>query len=262
MSTYVVGDIQGCHAALERLLEKLSFSPTEDRLWLCGDLVNRGPDNVSVLRFARAIGASVVLGNHDLHLLAAALVGRPLRPKDTVQDVLLAPDRDELIDWLRQQPFVLREGDVAMVHAGFLPSWTWSDVEERSSLAARAFAQDPKAVLELLQPGRLSGDDEVHRAAKAITVFTRIRMVDRDERLDAQYAGPPESAAPHLVPWYASSRLEPELTVCFGHWASLGYRHLGRFLALDSGCVWGQELTALRLDDFQVFQVPARDHGG
>lgn len=257
MSTYVVGDIQGCADAFERLLDRIGPSE-DDALWLCGDLVNRGPDNLSVLRRARQLKARVVLGNHDLNLLAQARGLRRPRPTDTLDDVLTAPDREELLAWLRGQPFVHREGDWVMVHAGFAPTWSWADIQSRADGAAQLLRSNPDAVIAQLDRRPPPADAEFRRAASDMGVFTRIRMVRPSGKPDGRYAGPPETAPSHLTPWYRASALEPELQVFFGHWAALGHRRLGRFWALDSGCVWGGELTAVRADDHEVYRVAAQ----
>lgn len=256
MSTYVFGDIQGCANAFERLLDRIG--PTsEDEIWLAGDLVNRGPNNVAVLRRAREIGARAVLGNHDLHLLARVRGARPGRRNDTLQDILQANDRDELTDWLCNLPFVHRAGDWVMVHAGFLPEWRWEDVRARADRAQHALRTRTDALLGQLTRSPPRADPELRRAADDISVFTRVRMLEPDGSPHGAYAGPPEDAPRLLVPWYERSTLEPELSVYFGHWAALGVRHLGRFWALDSGCVWGGALTAVRAEDGTTFQVPA-----
>lgn len=257
MSTYVVGDIQGCADAFERLLDRIGLTG-DDELWLAGDLVNRGPDNLTVLRRARELEAKAVLGNHDLHLVARARGRRPGRRNDTLQDVLRAPDRDALIDWLTRLPFVYRDEDRLMVHAGFRPEWSWQDVEERAARACRVLATRTDELLGQLTRDPPPADGELSAAAQDIGVFTRIRMLDGSGRPDGRYAGPPEGAPAGLVPWYERSSLEPELRVFFGHWAALGYRSLGRFVALDSGCVWGNTLTAVRAEDGAVFSVSAR----
>jgi len=257
MSTYVFGDIQGCADAFERLLDRIGPSVEDDRIWLCGDLVNRGPDNLRVLRRARELEVQAVLGNHDLHLLARARGKRPGRRNDTLRDVLSAPDRDELLAWVERLPFVLRDGSAVMVHAGFLPSWDWAEVERRARRAADVLWKRTDALLEQLARDPPPGDDELRSVADDIGVFTRLRMLNARGQPDGRYAGPPEDAPAGLVPWYANHRLEPDLEVFFGHWAALGHRRLGRFWALDSGCVWGHMLTAVRAEDGVVFQVPA-----
>ena len=256
MSTYVIGDIQGCADAFERLLDRIGPA-SDDAIWLAGDLVNRGPDNLTVLRRARALNAKAVLGNHDLHLLGRARGTRPGRRNDTLRDVLHAPDRDELVDWLARLPFVHRDGDRVMVHAGFRPEWTWRDIVPRAERAARVLTDRLDELLAQISRDPPPADDELRAAADDISVFTRIRTVDPDGRPDGRFTGPPEEAPSRLTPWYSISKLEPELTVYFGHWAALGYRALGRFVALDSGCVWGNALTAVRAEDGAIFSAPA-----
>jgi bis(5'-nucleosyl)-tetraphosphatase (symmetrical) len=265
MAIYVVGDLQGCLDPLKAVLERAAFDPARDRLWLVGDLVNRGPQSAAVLRFLRELGdaAIALLGNHDLYLLAvAAGVPPKTRESDTINDVLGAPDVAELIEWLRQRPLMHVEGNYAMVHAGLLPQWS---VATARSLAADVEVElagpDWRAFLQHLfgnQPAKwadsLSGWDR-HRIV--INAMTRMRYLTADGAIDLKPKGPPELAAPGLQPWYlAADAGWRSHTILFGHWSALGLRDMGQVVALDSGCVWGAQLTAMRLDDRQVFQVP------
>lgn len=243
MATYVVGDVQGCFTTLKRLLERIEFEPDRDRLWLAGDLVNRGPDSLAVLRWARDMGPRVVavIGNHDLHLIAHVRGQRALRPRDSFDGVMSAPDRDELVDWLLERPLFHREGGHVMVHAGILPGWTLEETAERAAAAEQALRDDDV------------GPEEKH----TIAVLTRLRTCRKDGQMCASYAGPPEGAPQGCRPWYELASIPKGTTLFFGHWAALGL-HLGeRAVGLDSGCVWGNELTAIRLEDRQVFQEPS-----
>jgi bis(5'-nucleosyl)-tetraphosphatase (symmetrical) len=258
MSIYAIGDVQGCFGDLQRLLAQLSFRPQADRLWFVGDLVNRGPQSLDVLRFVRDLGdgALTVLGNHDLHLLAAAAGVRRIGPKDTFTDVLEAPDRDELLDWLRSRPLMHfdPERDLALIHAGLAPEW---DIE-----AALARAAEVEAVLR--SPGRdaffrqmygdrpdrwsdgLAGAD---RLRLILNCFTRLRLCDREGRLHFAAKGTAYGRGDGLIPWFdAPGRKSAAVTVVFGHWSMLGRYQAPGLYALDSGCVWGGALTALRLD--------------
>lgn len=245
MATYAIGDIQGCHATLLSLLQKIRFDPRGDRLWLCGDLVNRGPSSLEVLRWARGLGDRVVavLGNHDLHLLARwrGVVGA--KPRDTLDEVLAAPDRDVLCEWLRERPLLYREGDLVLVHAGLLPSWTVEDAERLARGAEAELRGD--GIVSLLSRGPRD---------PVVGPLTRIRTVRADGSL-CDHAGPPAEAPPGCVPWFdVPSRRSRDATIIFGHWSALGLYVAPGLYGLDTGCVWGRTLTALRLDDRVIFQ--------
>ncbi len=256
MAVYAIGDVQGCYRSLQSLLRKLRYSADRDQLWFVGDLVNRGPDSLSVLRFVRGLGegARTVLGNHDLNLLAVAVGARPKVRRDTLQAVLDAHDRDQLLEWLCRRPLFLREPTlgVAMVHAGLLPQWTLSD--------AAAFAGEIESTLRSSKCtdylGEMYGDqpdrwqpslDGWGRKRLLTNVFTRMRFCDRYGRIDLSPTGPPGSQPKHLRPWFVWPRRDSEL-VLFGHWSALGAGRFGSVVCLDSGCVWGNRLTAVRLD--------------
>ena len=265
MATYAIGDIHGCFETLQGLLRRVAFDPRQDRLWLVGDLVNRGPASLEVLRWAveHEDRIVVVLGNHDLHLLArAAGVGEAKR-RDTLEPVLAAPDRDDLLGWLRRRSLLHRDGETLMVHAGLFPSWgprlaerLAREVEERlrGDGAAKLLAAIEQRTAERWKEG-LSGLD---RARAALSGFVRLRTLDGTGRMCAGFSGPPDDAPRGCRPWFAvRGRRSAGLTVIFGHWAALGLRIGGGVAALDTGCVWGRELTALRLDDWRVFREPA-----
>lgn len=259
MALFAIGDVQGCRQRLEVLLATLSFAPARDRLWFVGDLVNRGPDSVGVLRLVERLGGAVVLGNHDLHLLAVAAGARPLKASDTFTDVLEAGDREGLLDWLARQPLMLRDDDSgwAMVHAGLPPAW---DVETASRLAREVEATlrsrhgDREFLAQMYgdDPGRweenLTG---MERIRFIINAFTRIRFCDANGALDFSHTGPPGSQPANLHPWF---ELWPHRShrLVFGHWAALGAGDHGNAVSTDSGCVWGGRLTAVRLDPAPV----------
>ncbi len=259
MPIYAIGDIQGCYDELRALLARLRFEPERDRLWLVGDLVNRGPQSLESLRFVKGLGdaAVCVLGNHDLHLLATHVGARQPKSNDTLQAVLNAPDRDELLDWLRGLPLLHHDGELGytMVHAGFAPQW---DLD-----TARVCAHEVEGLLsgphyrQLLhnmygdQPDQWS-DDLVgwQRARTIINIFTRLRYCDAHGRMDLKANGPPGSQPASLMPWFqVSGRRSAGLNIVCGHWSALGYHRAPGVTALDSGCVWGGYLTALRLDN-------------
>ena len=265
MATYAIGDIQGCFAVLERLLERVAFDPGRDRLWLVGDLVNRGPQSLEVLRWAyrhRDV-VTAVLGNHDLHLLACAAGVRKAKSKDTVNEVLAAPDRDELLDWLRRAPFLFDEGPYVMVHAGLLPSWT---IERATQLArelqAALSGPDLRGILAAIyseSPCEWSDSLEPpQRWCALANIFTRLRICTPDGKPQLDFSGPLEQIPQGRLPWFAfPGRRSATHTIVCGHWAALGlYREPGLF-AIDSGCVWGGALTALRIEDATVIQEPA-----
>lgn len=269
MAIYAIGDIQGCARSLERLLELIRFDPSLDRLWCVGDLVNRGPDSLRSLRYLKQLGpaAQVVLGNHDLFLLAVSEGIVALRPKDTIQDILAADDRTELLEWLRRQPLHYHEGAYFMVHAGLLPQWS---VDEAGSLAReveRTLAgPESHTFLQALFHGNtpqwsasLTGYERLAAITRALT---RLRTCTADGALSG-FSGSPSDAPHGHLPWFRMpNRRSNDHTILFGHWAALGLHIESNLLGLDSGCVWGRQLTAIRLDDRQVFQVEYADDRG
>lgn len=260
MAVYAIGDLQGCLDPLRRLLDRLAFDPARDKVWFTGDLVNRGPASLETLRFVHSLGelAVVVLGNHDLHLLATAWAdSRPRKKRDTLDDILAAPDRDELLEWLRRRPLLHHDPEVGftMVHAGLPPQWDLSE--------ARAAAAELEAVLggdrfidfllqmygdqpALWDPG-LAG---IERLRFIVNAFTRMRYLRPDGSLEFDNKGPVDRSGTELIPWFRfPGRRSAGLSMVFGHWSTLGaIAHDGAF-SLDTGCVWGGRLTALRLDD-------------
>lgn len=255
MRRFFIGDLQGCLEPLERLLDELRPG-RDDELLFAGDLVNRGPDSLGCLRrvyaLAREGRARVVLGNHDLHLLARS-VGAPRAEDDTLDEILSAPDGEELLRWLRAQPLLLRGEDWLLVHAGLKPSWTLPTAAAAAEQAAEAL-QRPGA-LELLAAARREKSLlKEHQWLKTIRWLTRVRFVSKEGRFKGRFKGPPEEAPEGLEPWYHSyarwasaqqgvGALAP--TVLFGHWAALGFSLDHHHCCLDSGCVWGESLSAL-----------------
>jgi bis(5'-nucleosyl)-tetraphosphatase (symmetrical) len=258
MTLFAVGDVQGCAQTFDALLSKIEFKPERDHLWLVGDLVNRGPDSLSVLRAVMALGdsASCVLGNHDLHLLAAAAGIRPTSSADTFGDVLTASDADDLLDWLRYRPLLLRDkrSRRALVHAGIPPVW-----KMRQAMAHAAEIEDMLRGASWHKVLRgMYGDVPVHWATDlspadrrrfSINALTRIRFCDKSGGLDFSCSGPPGSQPGHLKPWFDfPKRRAKKWHIVFGHWSALGLMQRDDVTALDSGCVWGRELTAVPLD--------------
>lgn len=263
MATYAIGDVQGCYTPLGRLLDKIRFDPAADRVWFVGDLVNRGPNSLEVLRLVRELGgaAVTVLGNHDLYLLMVA-AGFSRRGKDdTLARVLEAPDRDELLAWLAQRPVAYVEEGYFLTHAGLLPRWTIAQAQSLADEVAAALtgAKARKFLLHLHgdQPDRW--DESLvgwGRLRFIVNVFTRMRFCTPDGRLSLRAKGPPDKAPPGTLPWFRMpGGAGRNHTVVCGHWSALGFYREEGLIALDSGCVWGGKLTALRLEDGAVFQV-------
>lgn len=276
MALYAIGDIQGCYDALRRLLDEIDFDSKGDTLWFVGDLVNRGPQSLEVLRFVKALGehAITVLGNHDLHLLAVAAGIDKLKGGDTFDALLAAPDRDELLHWLRVQPLMHVDAPAgyAMLHAGLPPQW---DVPQ-----ALRYASEVEAVLRSEQYAEffhhMYGDrpdiwDDALRGWERlrfiVNCFTRLRYVDDAGRVMLKVKGAPAANA-HLTPWFrARGRRSQAQRIVFGHWSTLGLVLEHNVCALDTGCVWGGSLTAVRLDaalvptaiDCPVARTPGRD---
>ncbi|HEU4500435.1 MAG TPA: symmetrical bis(5'-nucleosyl)-tetraphosphatase [Nitrospira sp.] len=266
MATYAIGDIQGCYKSLHRLLDQIAFDPRSDTLWLVGDLVNRGPDSLLTLRFLKSLGSSVrpVLGNHDLFLLAAAEGIVTLRPKDTIQDVLSADDCSDLTNWLRRQPLHQREGSFFMVHAGLHPRWS---IEQAMSFAKEVegilAGSDYKTLLQELFHGSTPQWDPALKGTERLVaiarVFTRLRTISLAGEMSS-FSGPPEDAPPGFMPWFRiPDRRSNDCTIITGHWAALGLHIEPNILTIDSGCVWGRQLTAVRLEDRAVYQVEYAD---
>jgi bis(5'-nucleosyl)-tetraphosphatase (symmetrical) len=263
MAIYALGDIQGCYSALQRLTDEIGFNPQQDTLWLVGDLVNRGPDSLGVLRWVKGLGPSavVVLGNHDLHLLAAAEGVRPVGKGDTFQDILEAPDREDLLSWLRQQRLLYRENDVVLVHAGLLPQWTAREAEALATEVQEVLrGPDYRTLLREMYgstPAQWSPDlTGMLRCRVIVNALTRLRFCTPGGEMDLQHNGPPESAPPGFLPWFAlPNRKNSDVVIVSGHWAAMGLRLTANLLALDSGCVWGQKLSAVRLGDRRLYQV-------
>lgn len=257
MTDYAIGDIQGCYDRLRDVLAKVDFSPSRDRLWVAGDLINRGPSSLATLRYIESLGTSamVVLGNHDLHLLAVALGGHEVRRKDTLADILDAPDHDRLLDWLRQQHLCIHDPtrNLVMVHAGLPHIWSvdWAVgfAREVEGVIRGSTAQEYFAHMYGNQPERwddgLTGMD---RWRVITNYFTRMRFIASDGTLELATKESADSAPEGFIPWFRFPR-EDDVRVVFGHWASLeGRTGTDRFIGLDTGCVWGGALTMMNLD--------------
>lgn len=254
MTRYAVGDVQGCYQELRTLLAQLSFNVDRDKLWLVGDLVNRGPQSLETLRFVRALGDSavVVLGNHDLHLLAVACGIRRMRKSDTLDAILGAPDRRQLLQWLVTRPLAHLEGGDLMVHAGLVPEWSAHDALQLAGEVEAALRTDPVRVFEHMygdEPARWTHDlPTEERLRFTINVLTRIRVCTADGHIDLKMKGKPHKHSP-FKPWFEiDTRVSRDVRVVFGHWSALGLVRGHGVLGLDSGCVWGGALTAVDLD--------------
>jgi bis(5'-nucleosyl)-tetraphosphatase (symmetrical) len=269
MATYAIGDIQGCYEPLRRLLDVLRFDPAADTLWLVGDLINRGPQSVEVLRLIRDLGerAITVLGNHDLTLLAVAAGFVKPKRKDTFDSVLKAADGAELVAWLRQQPLLHHDARLGftMLHAGLPPQWDLRLAQQCAAEVERtlqgANCNDFLQQMFGSEPARWQDDlTGYDRVRFTINCLTRMRFCTADGTLSFSEKGPLGSQRLGLMPWFAvPNRRSADLNILFGHWAALGYYRAPGIFALDSGCVWGNRLTAIRLDEAGIpaWSVPA-----
>ena len=271
MSNYAIGDLQGCYSELQCLLKKISFDKTEDTLWFCGDLVNRGSESLDCLHFLYSIreNCHIVLGNHDLHLIAVQSSIRDMSKNDTFQDVLHSSKDDFLIDWLRSLPFHFiktidtKEGEkeFVMTHAGIPPHWTKKELIGHSNkLSSNLISSDYRNFLKKIfgnkpdHPDKCIKDEEIFRLN--INFLTRMRFYNPDGSLELDYKGKVETAPNNLKPWfeYKLKILEENTHLLFGHWAALnGITGKDNITALDTGCAWGNKLTAIRLEDNSTF---------
>jgi len=268
MATYAIGDIQGCYKTLKRLLKRISFDRKQDRIFLAGDLVNRGPNSLDVLRWAKDSGSKVisVLGNHDLHLLALSLGVANGKRQKTLEPILRAKDRDDLLKWLSKRPLIYKEGRIVLVHAGILPAWS---IEEAMKLAKKTekLIHSKKAKDFLKKWYKIEGTEwsksleGFEKHAVVLNACTRMRLCRSLSEMDLKFTGTPEDAPRGLKPWFAiSGRKSENHTILFGHWAALGIRVMHNVVALDSGCVWGGSLTAIRLEDGAIFSEPSAEN--
>jgi bis(5'-nucleosyl)-tetraphosphatase (symmetrical) len=268
MAIYVIGDIQGCYQELRQLLDKIQFDPAKDKLWSVGDLVNRGPDSLQVLRFFKALGkrGQIVLGNHDLTLLARAYGNLTYQhPHDSLEPILTAPDRNELLDWLRHQPFLFHspKQQVTLIHAGLPPQWTLAQAQSCSQ-ELESILQSEQHVTYLSQ--HIFGETPSHwskeltgwpRIRFIAACFTRLRYCDALGHLLLKQKMGTHQTDQRGFPWFAHpKRKTAKDTIVFGHWATLGYHDQNNVYALDTGCLWGGKLTALRLKNKTLIQIP------
>jgi bis(5'-nucleosyl)-tetraphosphatase (symmetrical) len=261
MATYAIGDVQGCYEPLTRLLERIGYRRGADRLCFVGDLVNRGPSSLETLRLAVAEDAIAVLGNHDVYALARAFDLVPPQHDDTLAALWTAPDRDTLVTWLMTRPVMTEAAGALLVHAGLLPRWSVDEALGEARAVERALAADPKSFIARYfqrprtpwSPG-LSGTE---RAVAALGVFVRIRFVDRSGQPVGGASSPERPPHPEARPWFTVGAPR-DRRVVFGHWAAMGLWIDERFAGLDSGCVCGGSLTAMNLENRDVWAVPAK----
>lgn len=271
MAIYAIGDVQGCYDELMSLLELIRFDPGKDCVWFTGDLVNRGPGSLQTLRTVRDLGESavMVLGNHDLHLLALAQGSAPLHKSDTLDEILNAPDRDELLAWLRQQPLMHHDArlNVTLLHAGLPPQWDLATAQACATEVETVLRGDKHADFFQHMYGNtpdvwsddLTGQDRLRFITNS---FTRLRYCDAAGRFNFKSKGKPGSQPKTCMPWFeVPGRRSENLRVIFGHWSTLGLRREPHIVALDTGCLWGQQLTAMRLGgDDAVYCVECSPH--
>ncbi|SEN12265.1 symmetrical bis(5'-nucleosyl)-tetraphosphatase [Nitrosomonas marina] len=263
MATYAIGDIQGCYSSFRRLLDLIEFDAALDRLWLVGDIVNRGPQSLETLRFVKQSDDAMimVLGNHDLHLLMVDAGIVHCGKGDTIQPILSAPDRDELLHWLRHQRLFFNEGDHALVHAGLLPEWSVPEAARLAHEVETALRSDDYSYVFSQIYGNepnywrddLTGTE---RLRVIINAMTRMRVCSIDGRIDFTFKGNLQDIPDGSLPWFdMPNRASRDHTIICGHWSALDLHLSDTVAALDSGCVWNRQLSAMRLEDKKVFQI-------
>ncbi len=261
MATYVVGDVQGCFLTFQKLLAEIKFDEKTDKLILVGDVINRGPHSLPMLRFLKAHAASMqmVLGNHEIFAIALALDAVKIRRAHTLQDLLSASDKNELINFLRAQPLLRQIGNNIFVHAGILPIVSLDDAMQSASEISQILQSDKAAkflarYFEKIPTGHKHGAKRKRSLRLALAYFTLLRMCESADVMDLSYNSVLENAPTRLKPWF-HLRNDGHYTFYFGHWAALGFYKYQRYICLDSGCVWGNKLTAIRLSDQKLIQV-------
>jgi len=257
VTTYVIGDLQGCLTPLKRLLDHIDYQASTDKLWFVGDLINRGPESLEALRFVKSLGddAITVLGNHDLHMLAVVRGIRKASGKDTLDDILSAPDRDELCHWLCHQPLLHTDKELGhtLVHAGIHPYWTLNLAHQMADELHWALTNDLTNFLDhMYGNGPAQWNEQLETTERrrfAINAFTRMRYCHKNGKLDFKFNGSPSSAPAKLYPWYAvPDRVNPETTIVFGHWSSHPSICAPKLVPTDRGCVWGGSLAAYAIE--------------
>lgn len=264
MAQYVIGDLQGCLTEFKKLLDKLNFNPGTDTLWLTGDLVNRGPQSLATLRLVKQHDGCMqtILGNHDLHLLALHYGYGKLKRADTISDILNAPDRKQLIDWLLRQPLYRQQDNYVMVHAGIWPEWTCDQAQLLAQEVETVLQNTPEHFFSQMygnKPVRwnnnLSGDERLRFITNS---FTRMRALTDDGAMDFDYKGMLTNIPVHYLPWFkVPNRQNTDKTILFGHWSALGLYQADHVVCVDTGALWGGSLTAFNLNDRSVVQIPS-----
>ena len=258
MANYVIGDVHGCFATFRALLTEIRFRPEEDRLCFVGDIVNKGPQSLSMLRwiYEHRDVAEMVLGNHDLHLLRVYFGLREPKSSDRFDEILTATDALPLLRWVRRRPLIVEMGDHVIVHAGILPAWGIDLTRHLAGRVQQRLTRKPKKLLAT-RDGWSGAKWNPPRLAGAVRVLTGVRCCVDGETPEFAYTGPPEESPPTLKPWFAFPAIAKlERTFFFGHWARLGLRIEPHAICLDGGCVYGGPLNAWRIDDRRLFQVP------
>jgi len=265
MATYAIGDVQGCYDELQQLLELIQFDKKNDKLWFVGDLINRGPKSLEVLRFVKSLGksAKLVLGNHDLHTLAVAAGFRRYHRNDSIDDILDAHDRKELLKWLRHQPLMhySKKHNIAMLHAGLPPEWDIAYARKRAKeVEAVLQSKSHKKFLKSMygnKPRKWKKNLHGMQRLRFITnCFTRLRYCDNKGHLGLEQKGKPGSQRKPFKPWFKiKSRASRDDQIVFGHWSTLGLTTTHNVFAIDTGCLWGGRLTALRIEDKAIFSL-------
>ncbi len=263
MATYAIGDIQGCLTSFQKLLRQISFNPNTDRLCLVGDLVNRGPDSLGVLRLVKDLGPAcvTVLGNHDLHLLAIHAGITSLQKKDTLRPILEAPDCEDLISWLRQQPLLHQEGNYVLIHAGLLPQCTINQAKELANEVEMALRSDhyqaPLAGLYQSTACEWRSDFSAdERLGFTTNMLTRLRVCSPKGEINLTFKGKPHKSPEGYSPWYLLPPVCPRSeTIIFGHWSALGALITEKHIGIDGGCIWGHELIAFCLEDRKIHKA-------
>ena len=266
MAVYAIGDIQGCYSELEHLLDTIHFTPDKDCLWFVGDLVNRGPQSLETIQFVRSLGdsAKCVLGNHDVHLIACHAGIQTCKPTSSLNQVLNSPHAEDIIEWLRHLPLMHHDSDLQwlLVHAGLLPQWDLSLVKKcANEVEAQLKGDDYVSFLQSAYGDMPNYWDINHnktdRMRVILNTFTRIRVCDQHGRMNFDYKGELGKQAEGLHAWFDLPRYSENLKIVFGHWSALGLKHTDNLLGLDTGCLWGNQLTAARIDvtPIELFQV-------
>ncbi|WP_347988240.1 symmetrical bis(5'-nucleosyl)-tetraphosphatase [Methylomonas sp. AM2-LC] len=264
MAIYAIGDVQGCYDELRRLLDLIKFDPGVDQIWLAGDLVNRGPKSLETLRFVKGLGESAitVLGNHDLHLIATVVAMGKSGKKDTLTPILQAADCAELIDWLRRQPLFYHNQQFCMFHAGLPPQWDFELTQKMAKEAEQAMqGSDYERFFKSMYGNKPAvWQDDLHKTDRmrfTINCLTRLRYCTADGVMDFSQSGPPGSQPTGLIPWFAvPGRKSLDMRIIFGHWSTLGFYQGHNCYGIDTGCLWGGQLTALKLGEQpQVYAI-------